>query len=337
MGLFSKKQRYEYENDNEENEQNVLEELRDMENKETFGLEIFEETSTPIITISASTLLPNGSSYIYKELDFNEINEKHSIIDVDRRKIDKELFESNFSPVNSNIENVFYEDLHQEFISPANVIIEQIHMKDLFFKTTEKGRFYRMLGKSVKRYSNTIQIILICRQCIGIPIAEITHFRQQDGSIRFYCEAHKKSLESNGKEFALPIEQFLENFPNRDNAKIITRMKDFSPTILEYSSEFEPTNKRLMNIQAEKIDIKIGEVNNIDEQLAKNLENKREQWVSDRLKELGVFDEVNEKSDNEKNESLTEDENIEDSTRETEDSNIKKDDYAMETINYLKR
>lgn len=330
MGLFSKKQRYE--NDNEENEQNVLEELRDMENKETFGLEIFEETTTPIITLSASTLRPNGSSYIYKELDFNEINEKHSIIDVDRRKIDKELFESDFSPVRSNIENIFYGDLHQDYILPANAIIEQIHMKDLFFKTTGKGRFYRMIEESVERYSNTTQIILICRQCIGLPVAEITHFRQQDGSIRFYCEAHKKSLESNGKEFALPIEQFLENFPNRNNAKIIIRMKDFSPTVLEYSPEFEPTNKRLMNIQAGNFDIKAGEVNNIDEQLAKNLENKREQWVSDRLKELGVLDEVNEKD-----EPLTEDENIEENTGETEDLNIKKDDYAMETINYLKR
>lgn len=335
MGLFSKKQRYE--NDNEENEQNVLEELRDMENKEIFGLEIFEETSTPIITLSASRVLPNGANYIYKKLDFNEINEKHSIIDVDRRKIDKELFESDFSSVSSSIENIFYEDLHKNCNLPANAIIEQIHMEDLFFKTTEKGRYYRMLGEYVERYSNTIQIILICRQCIGLPVAEITHFRQQDGSIRFYCEAHNKSLESNAKEFALPIEQFLENFPNRNNAKIITRMKDFSPTVLEYSPEFEPANKRLMNIQAGNFDIKVGEVNNIDEQLAKNLENKREQWVSDRLKELGVLDEVNEKNDDEKNESLTEDENIEDNTGEIEDSNIKKDDYAMETINYLKR
>lgn len=301
------------------------------------GEEMFVDTNVPLVAYSGMFLHASGALTKYSSCYFSEMNEDMKFVNSQLKRvnenIDLNLLKKVFSPAKDCIEQINTKDTNNQYIGRANVIVEKELTGLTGLKKNKKGHL-SIFSNDLK---NVLQIILICRQCMDFPLAEITHFIQQNGEVRFYCKAHNKMLKKDNC-FTLPIEQFLENFSNKYNAKIITKMKDFTPTTVELPKEFSNSNETLINIDSD-IELKTGEINDIAEQL-KNIyeKNKADEKAqeSQKSKEMvdTLLDELNHLNSDSDNY-----ENAEEIVRMRRDKTIEdnnfNDEYALNVIESL--
>jgi len=326
MGLFSKRKSNKGNNSVDYNAEYTIDPVSLKIEKNT-EKEIFGKQSFPSVLYTPAFLKSGGLFHHY----MNKINN----IEFDEKDIefDDNLEMSDFFKSQSKISDIIHSDIKPfdyDNYQPYNSVVEKIFTKGTLLKNNKSETYI----KKGDNNSIELQVILICRMCQDLPLTKITHFRQQAGNVYFYCSAHNEKKQEEAKTF--PIEEFLENYPNPNNIRILTKMSDFKPTIINHSLKVEG-RKDFIKIESENIDIdfKAGEKYNIDEQLAK-IKEEKEKEIAEKMKlakEDGhkLVDRLLKDLDE-----LNDEKSVENLKKQLNERTFQhKDEYALEMINSL--
>lgn len=318
----------------------ILKSLEKEEKKESiiFTEDDFEVTHIPLVSYAYGELSAKDrpyfrcKNYIFSDL----VNRSRSLNDQLKKYdgIDDNLLKSSFLRFSRSYEDTSIpkrDHYGYEITSNSNCLIEKIDLQNKVFKT-EGPWVYAQNNRDSN--SQLTQIVLICSGCRDVPISKITHFVIEDEQLYFYCDYHKHRMKQ--AEHLPPLEEFLDNFKNRNNAKIITQWKDFTPTTFKCSQKFLMSSP-FVNIQGKDIEYEVGQKNEISEQLEKIHQNEsKEAWGKWMDKTAEQFENEDKEERSELNRNNGES-TVESSENENQKNNqtVTKDEYALNTISSI--